>query len=380
MRIHLSQLLLATLLLLSSATALGKVDAEDFGSTADGKAVQAFRLANPAGMEVRLSTLGAAVVGIKVPDRAGKLADVTFGFDAAAGYSSAENQYFGCIAGRYANRIAAGRFSLDGQEYQLATNDKTNHLHGGAKRSLDKVIWSAHPFEKPAARGVKFLYESPDGEEGYPGTLTISVTYTLTDDNKLRIEYAASTDKPTVVNLTNHSYFNLAGQGSPTINDHVLTIFADRYTPVDEGLITTGELALVAGTPLDFTKPTPIGERVAQLDDKPGKGYDHNWVLNRSEVDGEGLAKAAELVDPASGRMLTVLTDQPGLQFYGGNFLHGQKGKGGAVYAYRSGCCLETQHYPDSPNKQGREGWPSVVLRPGETYKHVCVYAFGVKP
>ena len=252
-------------------------------------------------------------------------------------------------------------------------------MHGGDGRSFDKVVWAGEPFEAAGERGVRFKYTSPDAEEGYPGTLKASVSYTLTDNNEIRIDYEATVDKPTIINLTNHSYFNLAGHGSPTVNDHLLTLHASRYTPAGEGLIPTGEIAPVEGTPLDFRTPTAIGARVEELTDTPAKGYDHNFVIDRGSAAAGDLVKAAELVDPVSGRMLTVFTDQPGVQFYGGNFLAGVQGKGDKTYAHRSGCCLETQVFPDSPNKQGRKGWPNCVLRPGETYKHACVFAFGTR-
>jgi aldose 1-epimerase len=356
------------------------VQESDFGKTADGTPVKLFTLKNAKGMTVRLMSRGATLVGIDVPDKSGAMADVLFGFDDVAGYEDADrNQYFGCTTGRYANRIGKGKFTLDGKEYQLFTNDGPNHLHGGNGRSLDKVVWEGKAAESPGEQSVTFTYTSPDGEEGYPGALACTVKFRLTDANEVWIEYTATTDKPTVLNLTNHAYFNLGGHGSPTVNDHEIMINADRYTPVDDTLITTGELAPVEGTPLDFRKATRIGDRVDQLTATSAKGYDHNFVINRGDDDNGALVKAAELVDPASGRTLTVTTDQPGVQFYGGNFLKGQAGKGGKNYAHRSGCCLETQVFPDSPNKQGKEGWPSCVLRPGETYKHVCVYAFGVK-
>jgi aldose 1-epimerase len=377
----------AVLCLLAVARpAAAHVHAFDFGKTEDGKEVRVYHVKSNAGLQVRLITRGAALIGVDAPDRDGKTADVVFGFDDVKGYESKDNGYFGPVVGRYANRIAKGKFTLDDKEYQLATNDGPNHLHGGEERSLDKVVWKAVRFpkmedEKPTdtERGVKFWYTSPDGEEGYPGNLKCTVKYTLNDDNELKIEYEATTDKPTVINLTNHAYFNLAGAGAPTINEHVLMLNADHYTPVDETLITTGEIAPVEGTPLDFRKATAIGERVDQLTETSAKGYDHNFVINREDASEGEIVKAAELYDPASGRMLTVLTDQPGVQFYGGNFLDGVKGKDGKTYAHRSACCLETQVFPDSPNKQGKEGWKSCVLRPGETYKHTQVYKFGVK-
>lgn len=375
-----------TLLLLSAAGfavsvrhAQADVHADNFGKTADGTSVQIYHVKNSNGMEIRLISRGAALMGVDLPAGDGKTIDVVFGFDDVAGYESPANMYFGAVVGRYGNRIGGGKFTLDGKEYQLFKNDGPNHLHGGDGRSLDKVVWAGEPFEMGNERGVKFSYTSPDGEEGYPGNLAITATYTLTDKNEIRIEYSATTDKPTVLNLTNHAYFNLAGAGSPTINDHVLTLNCSRYTPVDDTLITTGEIKPVEGTPLDFRKPTAIGARVDELTNTSAKGYDHNFVIDRGDAAAGELVKAAELVDPASGRMLTVYTDQPGVQFYGGNFLNGGKGKGGKTYAYRSACCLETQVFPDSPNKQGKEGWKSCVLRPGETYKHTQMYAFGKK-
>jgi aldose 1-epimerase len=351
---------------------------KEFGQTADGKPVYMFHVTNANGVTARLMTRGATLTGMDVPDRDGNMADVLFGFDDVAGYESDDNQYFGPIVGRYGNRIAKGRFTLDGKKYQLFTNDGQNHLHGGDGRALDKVVWDAEPFDSGDQRGVKFSYTSPDGEEGYPGELTTTVTYTLDDDNALHIDYSAKTDKPTVLNLTNHAYFNLGGAGSPTVNDHVLKLNADHYTPVDDTLITTGEILPVEGTPLDFRQPKAIGARVDQLTATSAKGYDHNFVINRGDAAQGELVEAAVLVDPASGRMLTVSTDQPGVQFYGGNFLKNQQGKGGKVYPHRSACCLETQVFPDSPNKQDQENWSACVLRPGEEYRHKCVYAFGV--
>jgi aldose 1-epimerase len=361
----------------SSASA--EVNETNFGKTKDGVEVTKFELANKNGMKVRLISRGATLIGVDVPDRDGKMADVVFGFDDIMGYESPANSYFGCTTGRYANRIAKGKFKLDGKEYKLFTNDGPNHLHGGNGESLDKVVWDGTAFDKEGESGVEFTYSSPDGQEGYPGKLDMKVTYTLNDKNELRIDYSAKTDKPTVLNLTNHAYFNLGGAGSPTINKHVLKLNADKYTPVDETLITTGKLESVDGTPLDFRTPTAIGKRVDELTDTSAKGYDHNFVINRGDADEGELVEAAKLVDPESGRTLTVTTDQPGIQFYGGNFLKGEKGKGGKTYAHRSACCLETQVFPDSPNKQEVEDWTDCVLRPGEEYKHTCIYAFGVE-
>jgi aldose 1-epimerase len=374
-----SCVLSATCLAAAAGAAGAEVPAYDFGKTKEGVEVQVYHLKNDAGVRARIATRGATLVGLDAPDRDGKMADVVFGFDDVSGYESKDNGYFGATVGRYANRIANGRFTLDGKLYQLATNDGPNHLHGGDGRSLDKVVWNAEPFDGEAGQGVKFTYTSPDGEEGYPGKLETTVVYTLNDRNELRIEYAATTDKPTIINLTNHAYFNLAGAGSPTVNDHVLLVHADHYTPVDDTLITTGEIAPVEGTPLDFRQPTRIGDRVEKLTGTSAKGYDHNFVLNRGQAAKGEVVTAAVLADPASGRTLTVLTDQPGVQFYGGNFLSGAKGKDGQTYAYRSACCLETQVFPDSPNKQGDEGWPDCVLRPGDVYKHTQIYKLGVK-
>ncbi|MBY0522399.1 MAG: galactose mutarotase [Gemmataceae bacterium] len=341
-----------------------------YGKTADGTAVEQYVLKNKNGMVAKLITFGATVTELEVPDKKGKTADVVLGFDTVAGYQSEDNQYFGCTTGRVCNRIAKGKFTLDGKEYKLAVNNGENHLHGGAKRSLDRVVWKAEPLKDKNA--VRFTYSSPDGEEGYPGKLDVSVTYTLTDKNELRIEYAATTDKATPVNLTNHSYFNLSGHGSDTILDHELTIPADKYTPTDEGLIPTGKIADVAGTPIDFNKPTKIGARIEKLVKTPTLGYDHNFVLGKHDL----TTPIATVRDPKSGRVLTVYTDQPAVQLYTGNFLKGQKGKGGKVYKHQSALCLETQHYPDSVN---HPEFPSIILKPGQTYKHVCVYAFSAE-
>lgn len=352
------------------------VEKSEFGQTSGGETVHQYTVKNDNDMAIKLLTRGATLSSVMAPDRNGRMADVVFGFDTVADYESEKNQYFGCVVGRYANRIAEGKFTLDGKEYQLATNDGPNHLHGGGPRSLDKVVWDAEPFQGPDGDGVKFTYTSPDGEEGYPGNLSLTVTYTLTNDNKIVINYEGTTDKATPINLSNHAYFNLAGAGAPTVNHHNLMINADRYTPVDDTLIPTGEIASVEGTPLDFRASTPIGDRVDQLTDTSAQGYDHNFVLNRTAADEGRLVKAAEVFEPSSGRVLTVWTDQPGVQFYGGNFLRGDQGKDDQTYAYRSALCLETQHYPDSPNKPD---WPSVTLRPGKTYTHTQVYEFGVR-
>ena len=342
-----------------------------FDSTPAGEPVELFTLTNPQGIEVRAITYGGIILSLRTPDRAGRLGDVVLGYDSLAGYLRA-SPYFGAIIGRYGNRIANGRFTLDGQTYTLAANNGPNHLHGGI-RGFDKVVWSAEPFETDSAVGVVFTYTSPDGEEGYPGTLRAQVTYTLTDDGKLVFDYLATTDRATPVNLTQHSYFNLAGSGD--ILGHQLMIAASGYTPVDATLIPTGAVFPVDGTPFDFRTPTAIGTRIAADDPQleNGLGYDHNFVLDR---EGPGLVHAARVVEPASGRTLDVWTTEPGLQFYAGNFLDGSiTGKAGRVYAHRTGFCLETQHYPDSPNQPA---FPSTILLPGDEYRSRTVLVFGV--
>jgi aldose 1-epimerase len=339
----------------------------------DGKRIDIFTLTNAAGMEVRAMTYGAIIMSWKAPDRAGRLGDIVLGFDDPARYLKGDSPYFGAIVGRYGNRIAGARFTLDGKPYTLAANDGVNHLHGGT-RGFDKVTWNGAIAKDNRGPSVAFTRTSPDGEEGYPGALTMRITYTLTARNELIVDYQATTDKPTVLNLTQHSYFNLAGDGD--ILGHELRLNADRYTPVDKTLIPTGELATVDGTPFDFRKPTPIGARIGSEHTQMqfGRGYDHNWVLARS---GGGLSPAAELYDPKTGRTLQVSTTEPGLQFYSGNFLDGTlTGKGGQVYKHRSGLCLETQRFPDSPNKPN---FPTTVLRPGETYRTQTVFAAGTR-
>ena len=356
-----------------SQTAVLKGEAVSFGKTADGVSVETYTLKNANGMTAKLMTRGATLIQLLVPDKNGNLTDVVFGFDDVAGYESERNQYFGCVAGRVANRIAKGKFTLDGKEYTLATNNGPNHLHGGVKRSFDKVVWKAEEVKTEHGPGVRFSYTSPDGEEGYPGRLDATVTYSLNDQNELRVEYKATTDKPTPINLTNHTYFNLSGQGAKTVLDHELMIAADHYTPVDDTLIPTGEIASVKGTPVDFRTPCRIGARIDSLVETGTLGYDHNFVLNNQSGQ---LALAARLKDPKSGRVLSVSTTEPGVQFYSGNFLFGQTGKGGAVYQKRSAVCLETQHYPDSVN---HPNFPSMILKPGETYHHTTVFAFSAE-
>ena len=332
-----------------------------------------FTAENKHGMRAKWCSLGATLMEWHVPDRDGEFADVVLGFDAELEYLGPDNQYFGCTTGRYANRIAGGKFVLDGVAYKLAANNGPNHLHGGVDRSLSRVEWSAEPFEDTGASGVKFSYVSPDGEEGYPGELTTTVTYTLTDAGTIRIEYEATSDAPTPVNLTNHSYFNLAGAGAATVLDHELRLDADHYTPKDATGIPTGVVASVEDTPFDFRKRRKLGARIAELTGHEADGYDHNYVLN-GQLGTRRLI--AELWEPTSGRVLRCFTDQPGVQLYTGNFLWGQTCKGGQVYAKHSAVCLETQHYPDSPN---HPDFPSTTLRPGETYRQVCVYEIGVE-
>ena len=346
---------------------------EPFGKTADGEAAERYTLKNAKGVTATIMTRGATLTELHVPDKAGKTADVVLGFDDVAGYESDDNQYFGCTVGRVGNRIAKGKFTLNGKEYQLAVNNGPNHLHGGLKRSFDKVVWKAQGIETKNGPGVKFTYTSPDGEEGYPGKMSATVTYSLNDANELRIDYETTTDADTPINLTNHSYFNLGGAGSPTVLEHVLTLNASKYTPTDDTLIPTGKIDPVEGTPLDFRKPTAIGDRIEQLTKTANIGYDHNVVC-----DGEAgkLRHIATLKDPASGRVLKVSTTEPGVQFYSGNFLKGQKGKGGKTYAHRSAMCLETQHFPDSVN---HPNFPNAILKPGDTYKHTAVFALSAE-
>jgi aldose 1-epimerase len=342
-----------------------------FGNTVDGTSVDLYTLSNTQGMTAKITNYGATVVALVVPDRNGNPGDVTLGYDSPQEYFSGPC-YFGCIAGRYANRIAGGRFSIGGQEYVLAQNDDPNHLHGG-HRGFDKVVWQANEVVNEDGPGLKLTYLSRDGEEGYPGNLSATVVYTVTAKNQLKIHFSADTDTPTIVNLTHHSYFNLAGAGVGDILDHELMINAERYCPVDATLIPTGELASVQGTPLDFTQPRNIGDRIDQADEQLqiAKGYDHNWVLNK---DSDGPCLAARAAERKSGRCLEVYTTQPGLQFYSGNFMEdGIAGKAGQIYNHRSGFCLETQHFPDSPN---RLDFPSTVLEPGSTYDHTTIYQF----
>jgi aldose 1-epimerase len=345
-----------------------------FGTTSDGNKVELYVLTNTNGMTVKIMTLGAAITELWVPDRTGKLADVNLAFEDVKGYQSKSNPFFGCIVGRVCNRIAKGRFTLDGKEYKLVTNNGPNHLHGGTK-GFDKALWTAKIVDRdkvPAA--VSFQYTSPDGEEGYPGALRVGVVYELSDKNELKIHYTAGTDKPTPVNLTNHAYLNLAGHNAGDILDHELTIKASNYTPTDDTLIPTGKIESVKGTPFDFTTPHTIGERIGKIKANP-IGYDLNYVLDSGGSKDPVLA--ATVHEPKSGRVLEVLTTEPGVQFYTGNFLDGSaKGKGGAVYKKHAGFCLETQHFPDSVNQPK---FPSVILQPKETYQTTTVFRFSAK-
>ncbi len=347
-----------------------------FGFLEDGREVLEYTLANSAGMTVKIINYGATITNLSVADRNGKMEDVVLGYDTLAGYVRGSG-YFGAVVGRYGNRIAKGRFELDGQEYRLAVNNGENHLHGG-NTGFNKVLWDAEIPDDPERSAVRFRYVSPDGEEGYPGTVTLKVTYALTGNNELRIDYEGVTDKPTILNPTQHSYFNLSGDFTKSILDHRLTIEADSFTPVDAGLIPTGEFMPVEGTPLDFRQPHTIGERIDDSFEQMalGQGYDHNWILRNYTKTGE-IHKAAELYDPASGRRMTVLTDQPGIQFYSGNFLDGTAtGKNGIAYGHRTGLCLETQVFPDAPNKPG---FPSATLKPGEVYRQTTIYQFSTQ-
>ncbi len=345
------------------------VEKSVFGKTADGVPVDLYTLTNARGVVLKMTNFGAIVVALEVPDRDGKLANVNMGFSNLEGFLG-KNPYFGATVGRYCNRIAAGKFTLDGKPYTLATNDNgKHHLHGG-QVGFNKVVWKAEPFENDSGVGIQFTYLSKDGEEGYPGNLNVTAVYTLTNDNELAIEFTATTDKATPVNLTNHCYWNLAGAGFGTIRNHVLMINADKYLPVDAVLIPTGEVARVTGTPLDFTKPEKIGARLDQIQATP-VGYDHCFVL-RGQAGQMHLA--ARVQDPASGRVMEIHTTQPALQFYSGNFLDGGPGSNG--YRQYDGFCLETQHYPDSPN---HADFPNTILRPGETFHERTVHKFSAE-
>jgi aldose 1-epimerase len=344
-----------------------------FGKAPDSTPVDVYTITNAHGIRARILTYGGIIQSLETPDRTGKLGDVVLGFDDMPGYVKS-SPYFGAIVGRYGNRIARGKFTLDGKTYTLAINNGPNALHGGIK-GFDKVVWAAQPFSNDSSVGLVLTHTSPDGDEGYPGTLKAKVTYTLTDHDELAIDYEATTDKATPVNLTNHTYWNLAGEGSGDILGHVLTLESSAIVPVDSTLIPTGKLMPVAGTPFDFRTPTAIGARIGTANEQLrfGKGYDHTWVLDGARQN--GLAHAAHLTEPTTGRSLDIHTTEPGVQFYSGNFLDGTAvGKHGHVYKFPNGLALETHHYPDSPNQPS---FPSTILRPGQTYRSRTVYRFG---
>ncbi len=366
MKLRLTFIATLFLTMLTSAFALDK---KPFGKTADGTEVFLYTLKNKAGMQVQISDFGGVVYSLTAPDRKGKLDDIVLGWDSVADYEK-QGPYFGALIGRYANRIAGGKFTLEGKPIQVTVNDPPNMLHGG-KIGFDKRVWQVIDDKSPNVFHLRYL--SKDGEEGFPGNVTADVVYTLTDNNELKIEYTATTDKPTVINLTNHAYFNLKGQGNGEIVDHVLQLKASKFTPVDKNLIPTGELKPVAGTPFDFVKPTKLSAHIGDNDQqlKFGLGFDHNWVLDNG---GKSLAVAAVLSEPTTGRTVVVSTDQPGIQFYSGNHMdNGMKGKGGKTYNFRYGLCLETQHYPDSPN---HPAFPSTELKPGQKYHTTTIYRF----
>ena len=369
---RLSMLGLAVLLLSGQSTSSGKpmIEQKPFGVLSDGREVSIFTLVNSTGMKASIINLGAALVSLSVPDKNGRFEDVVLGYDDLAGYVNDQSSQ-GATVGRYANRIGKASFSIDGQRYVLPKNSGENHLHG----VFGKMLWSAAPVQTDSSQSVTMTYVSPDGEEGFPGTVTAKVTYTLNDKNELVIHYTAVTDRPTVFNPTNHAYFNLSGDFTKPILDHVVEIAADSFTPVDAGLIPSGEIATVAGTPLDFRKPTRLGARIEDPIEQMrfGGGYDHNWVLNG--FDGS-LRHVASVYEPGSGRYMEVLTDQPGIQLYTGNFLDGSvKGKKNIAFGKRTAVCLETQHFPDSPNKPN---FPSVTLRPGEQFRSTTIYRFSI--
>ncbi|GAB3727105.1 galactose mutarotase [Spirosoma lituiforme] len=345
-----------------------------YGKLPDGREADLYTLTNASGMTAQITNYGGIIVGLKTPDKDGKFEDVTLGQDSLSAYVK-NNPFFGALVGRYGNRIAKGKFTLEGKEYNLFINNMGNHLHGG-KVGFDKVLWTATPVngDEPA---LKLAYTAKDGEEGYPGNLAVEVTYTLQKDNALKIDYKATTDKPTVVNLTNHTYFNLTGGAKRDILDHVVTLNADKFIAVDQTLIPTGELKPVAGTPFDFLKPTVVGSRINDSTDtqiKYGGGYDHGWVLNGPA---DSLKLAATVYEPTSGRVMEVRTTEPAVQFYTGNFLNGQVvGREGFAYKKRSALCLETEHYPDSPN---HPAFPTTELKPGQTYKTTTIYQFSTR-
>lgn len=373
-RLSCTAVALAILMSSHAVSAKESIVRKPFGKTKDGQAVDLFVLKNDNGMEVSITNYGAIVTHLIVPDSKGKAGDVVLGFDTLEEYL-AGHPFFGAVAGRYGNRIAKGSFKLDGKTYTLAKNNGENHLHGGLN-GFDKAVWKASLPRVEEGVAVKLTHVSPDGDEGYPGTLTVSVTYLLTAKNELRMDYHATTDKATPINVTNHSYFNLAGQGEGDILGHELEINADRFTPVDAGLIPTGELKSVKDTPFDFRKPFTIGKRINDDDEqiRIGKGYDHNFVLNKPKAGELSLASRAQ--EPKTGRVLEVWTTEPGVQLYTGNFLDGKSKGKGSTYKHRYGFCLETQHFPDSPNKPE---FPSTILRPGEEFKSTTIFKFSAR-
>lgn len=354
---------------------LTQVDSNDFKTTIDGKAVDFFVLTNKNGLGAIFTNYGQRLISLYVPDKNGNIEDVVLGFSTLSDFINADEKYFGATIGRYGNRIAKGNFRIDGENYQLAINNGENHLHGGDK-GFESVVWDARQLSD---NEIEFTRTSPDMEEGYPGNLNVKVHYMLTEKNELKISYEATTDRTTPVNLTHHSFFNLRGEGNGSVNNHILMINADTFTPVDEGLIPTGEIKKVVGTPFDFTKSKLIGLDLEVEDEQLiyGGGYDHNFVLNEAPKNEDGLVLAAKVIEPESGRVMEVFTDEPGLQFYGGNFLDGAAiGKGGKPYEYRGALCLETQHFPDSPNQSN---FPSTLLYPGKKYNSTCVYKFSTQ-
>lgn len=362
------------LCVLAACSNTGHVVTTDYGTLADGRTARLYTLTNKQGVTAELTDFGATLVSLKTPDREGNIQDITLGYDTLAGWVG-DGSYMGASVGRYGNRIAKGQFILDGKAYTLATNNDPNHLHGG-EVGFNKKLWSAEPFEKDNGSGVIFTYVSPDGEEGYPGRLTTSVTYTLNNDNELRIDFKATTTKPTVINLVHHTYWNLTGDTRQTILDHVLQLHADRFVPTDATGIPNAGIQPVADTPMDFRRPRRIGDRINNDFEQLvfGKGYDHSWAVNGEPGT---LRLAAELHDPESGRVMQIETDQPAIQFYTGNYLDGTtRGKGGIDYQHRTGLCLETQVFPDSPNQPKLS---NAVLRPGETYTHTMVHRFSTK-
>lgn len=351
---------------------MSQIKTEDFDS------IQLYTFTNASGASIKVTNYGAIITSIIVPDRTGKLADIALGYHHLEDYINAvDRPYFGAIVGRCGNRIAKGTFSIDGQKYALATNNGQNHLHGGII-GFDKVVWQAKPIQTDQGGTLELSYMAKDREEGYPGNLQVKVAYTFTNANELKVDYIATTDKATPVNLTQHTYFNLKGEGEGTILDHELMLNAKKYTPIDVNLIPTGEMIPVAGTPLDFTTSKPIGRDIAMENEqlKFGIGYDHNFVLDKADKEGS-MSLAARVYEPSTGRVLEVSTTEPGVQFYCGNFLDGRlKGKSGKAYVHRGGFCLETQHFPDSPNQPN---FPSIILRPGQTYKTTTVFKFSTQ-